>query len=388
MTGAPWLSALSVKTAAATGIGGNQADNSVTDAGAVYVFVRDGQNAWSQQAYVKPSNPGANDQFGWSVALGGDGNTLAVGARHEASSATGIGGNQADNSAVNAGAVYVFVRDGQDMWSQQAYVKSSNAGAEDQFGWSVALGEEGSTLAVGARHEASSATGIGGNQADNSAVDAGAVYVFVRDGQNMWSQQAYVKASNTDADDYFGYSVALSGDGSTLAAGASSEASSATGIGGNQANNSATEAGAVYVFVRDGNNNWSQQAYVKASNAGAGDMFGNSVALSGDGSALAVSASSEQSSATGLEGSQPDNSATDAGAVYVFTRDGQNTWSQQAYAKAPNTDASDFFGTSVALSGDGTTLAVGAYTEDSSATGVAGDQADNSAADAGAVYLY
>jgi trimeric autotransporter adhesin len=238
---------------------------------------------------------------------------------------------------------------------------------------------------VGAPFEDSSATGIGGEQADYSAGGSGAVYVFTRSG-STWSQQAYVKASNTGALDRFGWSVALSADGSTLAVGADFEDSGATSIGGDQVNNSTADSGAVYVFIRSGST-WSQQAYVKASNTGAGDYFGSSVALSADGSTLAVGAYNEDSSATGIGGDQADNSAGDSGAVYVFARSG-STWSQQAYVKASNTGEGDSFGISVALSADGSTLAVGAYGEDSSATGIGGDQADNSAAESGAVYLY
>jgi ABC-type Fe2+-enterobactin transport system substrate-binding protein len=205
----------------------------------VYVFTRTG-GVWSQQAYVKASNTGAGDGFGWSVAL--DGDTLAVGAPGEASSATGINGTQTDNSAVISGAVYVFTRTG-GVWSQQAYVKASNTETGDQFGDSVAL--DGDTLAVGAPGEASGATGINGNQDNNSGVISGAVYVLVRDG-GVWSQQAYVKASNTEAGDGFGWSVAL--DGNTLAVGAPGEASSATGINGTQTDNSAVISGAVYVY--------------------------------------------------------------------------------------------------------------------------------------------
>jgi len=197
-------------------------------------------------AYVKASNTNANDQFGWSVALSADGSTLAVGAIWEDSNATGIGGDQADNSASQAGAVYVFSRAG-STWSQQAYIKASNTNAGDQLGTALALSADGSTLAVGAVFEDSNATGIGGNQADNSAREAGAVYVFSRAG-SVWSQQAYIKASNTNADDYFGFSLALAADGSTLAVGAFREASNATGIDGNQADNSAAGAGAVYVY--------------------------------------------------------------------------------------------------------------------------------------------
>ncbi|MCA9711853.1 MAG: integrin, partial [Myxococcales bacterium] len=85
---------------------------------------------------------------------------------------------------------------------------------------------------------------------------------------------------------------------------------------------------------------------------------------------------------------EADDSASGAGAVYVFVRDGMGPWSQQAYVKASNTDTLDELGNSVTLSGDGSTLAVGASFEDGNATGIAGNQADDSAASAGAVYLY
>jgi len=137
--------------------------------------------------------------------------------------------------------VYVFSRS-TGTWAQQAYVKASNASAGDRFGFSLALSADGNSLAVGAYQEDSNATGIDGNQANDLAVNSGAVYVFSRSG-STWSQQAYVKASNTAANDNFGYAVALSGDGNTLAVGAHNEDSNATGINGIQANNSAVDPG-------------------------------------------------------------------------------------------------------------------------------------------------
>jgi len=358
----------------ATGVNGNQADNTAGDSGAAYVFTRNGTN-WSQQAYLKASNTGASDAFGSSVTLAGD--TLVVAAHVEDSNATGVNGNQADNSALSSGAAYVFTRSGTN-WSQQAYLKASNTGASDIFGSSVTLA--GDTLVVGAYFEASNATGINGNQADNSALNSGAAYVFTRSGTN-WSQQAYLKASNTGASDWFGISVALAGD--TLVVGADLEDSNATGVNGNQADNSALSSGAAYVFTRSGTN-WSQQAFLKASNTGTSDQFGRSVALAGD--TLVVAAHVEDSNATGVNGNQADNSALSSGAAYVFTRSGTN-WSQQAYLKASNTGGiSDWFGISVALAGD--TLVVGASGEDSNATGVNGNQADNSASDSGAAYVF
>ena len=367
----------------ASGINGNQADEAGQDSGAVYVYTRNG-GSWSQQAYVKASNTGFNDGFGWSVALAADGNTLAVGAPGEDSSATGVGGNQADNAASGSGATYVYTRSA-GVWSQQAYVKASNTGFDDSFGWSVALAADGNALAVGAPYEDSSATGINGNAADNTAQDSGAAYVYTRSGGN-WSQQAYVKASNTGLADRFGWSMALADDGSTLAVGAPYEDSSATGINGNTADNAASESGAAYVYTRSAGV-WSQQAYVKASNTGFGDQFGSSLALGAAGDTLAVGAPFEDSSATGLNGSESDESGSNSGAAYLYTRSA-GVWRRLAYVKASNTGFDDGFGSNLALAADGNTLAAGAPLEDSGATGIGGTQADNSVGSSGAVYLY
>jgi len=367
----------------ATGVGGDQTNNAAVDAGAVYVFTRSG-STWLQEAYLKASNTGAGDNFGTSVALSSDGSTLAVGASQEDSTATGIDGDQTSNAGLGSGAVYVFTR-AAGVWSQQAYVKASNTGNDDSFGAAVALSADGSTLAVGASQEDSTATGIDGDQTSNAGLGSGAVYVFTR-AAGVWSQQAYVKASNTGNNDSFGTAVALSADGATLAVGASQENSNATGIDGDQSNDTLSRAGAVYVFTRAAGV-WSQQAYVKASNTGDDDFFGTAVALSADGATLAVGAIWERSSAVGIGGDQTDNAAARAGAVYVFTRAGTR-WSQEAYVKASNTDAYDVFGYSFALSADGSMLAVGAYGEGSNATGVGGDQTANTLARAGAVYVF
>ena len=137
--------------------------------------------------------------------------------------------------------------------------------------------------------------------------------------------------------------------------------------------NSAIDSGAAYVFVRSGST-WTQQAYLKASNTGASDFFGGAVAISGD--TVVVGAFDEDSAAR-------DNAA-DSGAAYVFARSG-TIWTQQAYLKASNTGASDSF-VIAAISGD--TVVIGAYGEDSAATGVNGNQASNGAIDSGAAYVF
>jgi len=367
------------------------AGNGASFAGAVYVFARIG-GVWAQQAYVKASNTSAFDFFGGAVALSGDGNTLAVGARGQAGS---------------SGAAYVFIRSGV-VWSQQAFVAASNAEAGDQFGSALALSADGNTLAVGAPNEASEVAGVipgapresATPNAASGGAGAGAVYVYTRSGA-AWSQEAYVKASNSEAGDpnlltsgdLFGSAIALNGNGNTLAVGAPFESGGLTGVisgapGEGVTLNASTMSGAAYVYLRTGTT-WTQQAYVKASNTGDGDQFGTAVALSGDGSTFAVGAPTESSSGTGIN-SPSDELASGSGAAYVYSRSG-STWSQQAFVKASNTGPDDNFGSAVALSGDGNTLAVAAPMEDGSgfgASGVVGAAYDEGAANAGAAYVY
>lgn len=368
----------------ATSTNGNQSDNSVSSAGAVYVFTRSA-TGWVQQAYLKASNTKlvTNERgnphvasFGFSLSLSGDGSTLAVGAPGEASNARGINGDQTNTQTPGAGAVYVYQRsDGS--WSQQSYVKASNTATvaqysadiaygsyvvgEASFGMSVSLSTDGKALAVGAPGEASNATGVNGNQDDTSTPGRGAVYVFTHGA--TWAQAAYIKAGATKQS--VGLSVALSADGRTLATG-----------GGD----------IVSLFTHDGSQ-WSPQAVVQGSNTEPQDSFGYKLALAADGNTLAVGALGETSNGTGINNPPGARSLIRAGAAYVFTRS-NGAWSQQAFFKASNTNQDDWFGFSIALSGDGNTLAVGAAAEASSSSGLMGSPADNAAGGAGAVYLF
>lgn len=338
----------------AIGVNGDQTNNSLFSAGAAYVFVRSGAT-WVQQAYLKASNTQSFQNFGESVAVSGD--TIVVGA-------------SASNSA------YVFIREG-SIWTQQAELKPLLFEAGDGFGGNVTI--SGETIVIGAEGESSNATTVGGNDADNSAPNAGAAYVFVRSGAT-WSQQAYLKASNSGANDFFGNKVAVSGDLAVI--GAPGEGSAAIVINGNQADNSATRAGAAYVFLRNGTT-WTQQAYLKASNTNAFDVFGAAVAVDGD--TVVVGAFGEDSASGGVDGLEGDNSSSAAGAAYVFVTDG-STWSQQAYVKAGDPQEGDGFGISVGVSGD--VLVAGAFSEGSGATGVNGNPFDNGNSLSGAAYVF
>ncbi len=286
--------------------------------------------------YVKASHVDDGNFFGFSVALSADGHTLAVGAPLE------------DSTVVDSGAVYVFVRNGSS-WSLQADLRMPSPGASDWLGFSLALSEDGNTLAVGVP------------LADHGAPDSGVVHVFVRTGTS-WTQQAILHAAVPEVDEEFGVAVTLSADGRTLA------------VGAPRNDTTVADSGAVYLFTFDGST-WTQQTVLKAGTPGAGDQFGTSASLSANGRILAVGAPFN------------DSAAADGGAVYLFTFDGAN-WTQQAILTASHPDPNDQFGLRVLLTPDGQTLAVGAPFEDSAAMGINGDQHDNSALDSGAVYLF
>jgi hypothetical protein len=424
----------------ATGIDSDPGEDGGQAVGAVYLYVYEG-GEWRQQAYIKASNSDLGDYFGLVQAISDDGNTLVIGSPGEGSASTGVNGDESDNTMASAGAVYVFSRhDG--VWRQQAYIKSSNTAEGDEFGrqvtlsgdgdilgvldkdlvylfrrtgsdWaqqtvlevsnsayrnasgiaSLELSSDGLTLAVGASEE---------DVVDNSVQGAGAVYIFVANG-NGWTQQAHISAVNADSGDHFGKTLSLSASGELLAVGAENESSSATGVDGDSADNSAEYAGAVYLFERQ-DETWSQTAYLKASNTETYDFFGSQLILSGSGETLLVTARGEDSLARGIGGDQTDNSAQEKappGAVYLFRRrDG--AWLQQAYIKASNTDdgynhiytstcgtnpcwENDSFGNTIGISTDGDILAVGAPGENS---GDPANQDDDTRELSGAVYLY
>src|SRR5258705_138258 len=391
------------------GAGGNQGDDSLTQAGAVYVFTRTG-TTWTQQAYIKASNTGNaaqgdGDQFGFSLALSGDGNTLAVGAITEDGAARQINGNQNDDTAQSAGAVYVFSRPGTPL-AQQAYVKSANQDAGDLLGFSVALSLDGNTLAAAAFNESGSGRGIN-RPDDNKSQGSGALYVFTRQ-NGAWSQEAYIKASRGETSDGFGFANSMTEDGNTIAVGSGDEACLTPGIDppgcaddappGRGAN---IWVGAAYVFVRSGAT-WSEQSFIKAPNARPYNSFGVRLALSGDGNSLGVSSYLEDNAGRGIRPPtltqfliqeifngwrDHKNEAEESGAAYLFTRSG-GKWTAGPYLQGENPTPGDEFGSAVAMSGDGHTLLVGAHQDDSAARGVNGNQADNTASDSGAAYVF
>jgi trimeric autotransporter adhesin len=401
-----------------------------TDVGAVYVFHR-GTAGWVQEAYIKPAKALQGARFGYRVSLArnGNGHTLLVGSPEDSSAGSGVGTQPDTSSSIaSSGAVYIFDRDALGQWTQTAYIRAQSPTVDARFGSTVSLSNDGTWAAVG--------------HPDGSGGDRVSVYQRLPGG---WTFRQVLQGSNTEAGDAFGSIVRLDPEGETLVVGAWSEDNSTDSP--TSANNASGDSGAVYVFQRDGNNQWHERAYLKAperrasgyfgysvtlssqgktivvgepgdytnseptkgrvhvfGQQGAGWVhettvftsplptasggFGESLALSADGSTLAIANAYEDSSGSGLTAPPLiDPSVRDGGTVYLYRRTAAGAWTSPAAIKAPNNQRDLYFGWSLALSANGGTLA--AYGLDYSlSSGIGGNQNDQSAPRAGAVYLY
>ncbi len=270
--------------------------------GAAYVFTRDASGVWYEQAKLRASDAASDDLFGVSVSL--DADTALIGAPNES----------------RTGAAYIYTRNGSGGWSEQAKLLAGDASRSDRFGHSVAL--TGDTAVIGA-WEADS----------NGLINNGAAYVFTRDVNGAWSEQAKLLASDAASMDYFGRSVGV--DGNTVLIGAESESS-----------NGLLRSGAAYVFTREASGAWSEQAKLLAGDRAARDQFGRSVAIDGDTALIGAFA-------------KDSNGLDNNGAAYVFTRSMSGEWSEQAKLLTSETTSGDLFGSSVDLDGD--TALIGAW---------------------------
>lgn len=275
--------------------------------GSAYVFTRT-DGVWTEQQKLTASDGAESDSFGFSVAVSGD--TVVVGAIHDT-----IGSNFQQGSA------YVFTRSA-GVWTQQQKLTAPNGiGAPgDAYGCSVALNE--STLLVGAY-----LTDVG------ILPNHGAVYAYAR-GHTGWVLEKRLVASDREFNEFFGFSIALSGE--TLAVGAFRDF-----VGSNSGQGSA------YVFTRS-SGVWTEQQKLTASDGEAHDNFGFSVALSGD--TLAV-------------GAKVDGQVVhmDHGSAYVYKRS-DGVWTQQQKITAGDAEFFDDFGHAVAVNDD--TVLVGAPGDD------------------------
>jgi trimeric autotransporter adhesin len=348
------------------------------DAGPRFFF-----DAGPRVSYLKSQVTYPEKRFGWSVAMDGDGSTLAVGALFDHSGSRQVDGNQFNQSAYASGAIFVFERTGLT-WRQAAYLKTSNADLGDWFGFSVAISEDGDTIVGGAPFEASRSTGVNGQSSDNSVVRAGAAYVFQRDG-GSWTQTAYLKPQFSPSDfDTFGWSVAISADGRIIVVGTPAEDSSGVGFNG-VVDEAAVQGGAVSVFVMDAGQ-WVPGGTLRPEQRRGGAQFGTAMAVNTDGTRLVVGAPEENGLPQYADGGE-DPAGFGWGAGYVFDR-ADAGWAQVARLTPAVPGLGDRFGFSVAIDGRGDLVAVGAPLERSASSGVDGNAADDSLLSAGAVYLF
>lgn len=280
-----------------------------SDFGAAYVFVRGG-STWSQQAKLASDIGGEDREFGRSVALSGD--TALVGAPY-----AGV-----------SGSAFAFIRSG-TAWGQQAILTPGDGGDGDEFGYAVALDQD--TALVGAP----------GDDIPGVGEVAGSAYVLLRSGTN-WTQDAKLVSGDGAVEDHFGWSVALADE---------------IALVGNPADDTAAgiDAGSVHALAREGSV-WRHQAKLAAGDGADLDLFGMSVAISGN-HALAGAVGHAVSGQKG------------AGAVYFFTRD-LDEWDLRQKLVAADPGYQDRFGWSVAA--DGATAVIGAPDDDVGGRGDAG----------------
>lgn len=239
------------------GINGAEDDYRGKSSGAVHIL-RYTDNQWRHTDYIKAAYPRIDDEFGYSLSLSADGNTLAVGAPYDDSSLDGTFDTSSSTESIlppednttDSGAAYVF-HYSDSGWQQSLYIKPEAAVTDGYFGWSLSLSADGRHLAVGTPRDRSGGTGVGDNWDNTNADNSGAAYLYhlpdtAQPGH--WSLVNYIKASNTDTSDTFGRSLVLSADAQTLAVAATGEDSDSGEVGGDQDNDNSSNAGAVYLY--------------------------------------------------------------------------------------------------------------------------------------------
>lgn len=262
-----------------------------TNAGAAYVFVRTA-GIWAQQAKLTANDASLGVIFGNSVSISGD---TAV-----------IGSYRDDDAGTDSGSAYIFQRTG-SVWTQQAKLTASDAAVGDFFGISVAI--SGNTVVIGAQHD------------DDAGSNSGSAYVFTRTG-TLWAQQAKLTANDASLGVIFGNSVSISGD--TII------------VGCYRDDDAGTDSGSAYIF-QHAVGVWSQQAKLTANDAAVGDIFGISVAISGD--TVVIGASGD------------DDDGLDSGSAYIFQRM-EGVWSQEAKLSTISATDEQYFGNHVSMYGD------------------------------------
>lgn len=357
----------------AGGNGSRPYDTSLINAGAAYIFERS-ISGWRQAAYLKAGFPDTHDQFGVSVAIAQLQQAVVVGAPGASSASSSVNVGENDNSMIWAGAAYVYEKFGSN-WIQTAFLKPTIPDAHDRFGQAVAISGNGRRIVIGAYREQSS----NGNPYQNSGYFYGAAYVFDNIG-GQWQQSAYLKPIIPMQNESFGYEVAISDDGGTIA------------IGAPLLDTGTTEGilPRTYIFKPTSSGNWYQAQTLIPTRAQHNDKFGARIDFSPAGNRLIIGAPTEAGSGTGIDPTDNNDTAYyGTGAAYIYEYDGLR-YNQVHYLKGFTSDK-DNFGTGVTVSNR--YIAIGLPGESSNETGIhdfdvdAGRFTNNSILFSGAVML-
>jgi hypothetical protein len=275
---------------------------------------------WSQQQKLFANDGDGSDSFGDGVAVSGDSTTVLIGASDD------------DNlNGEEAGSAYAFIKSGGE-WTEQQKLTAPNGDEFGEFGFSASMSIDGKTAFIGA-------------PADGSA------HVFSKTG-GEWTQQQRLTPPDGEESDDFGIELSVSGDGTTVI------------ISESDGDPQETQPGGVYVFTESGGE-WSYQQKLTVPDGEVQDDFGQSLAISGDGTVVFIGSSDDE-----------NQNGEQAGSAYVFTNSG-GEWIRQQKLLAEDGDSADTFGVSAAISHNGTTALIGASTD--------GNPNGN---DAGAVYVF
>jgi hypothetical protein len=253
--------------------------------GSAYLFDRDNDTGiWSEIAVLSPSDGNSSDMFGYAVDLCGD--DLIIGAiSHK-------------GDRVSSGAAYIFKREADNTWKEVTKLYPLDGGNRDRYGWALAI--EKNTAVVGAFWN------------DAQGEKSGAVYVYQRNGNGLWTEQTKLVGADINAGDYFGNAVTIL-NGTIF-------------IGAQNFNNSDAwrddGTGAVYVFKKDATGQWMQKAKLIANDVASGDKFGHSLSAYDDKVVI---------------GSPSNNHGAGIGALYIFNRNNEDIWTQTEKLTVPGT---------------------------------------------------
>ena len=287
-------------------------DTTVSQGGAAHIFIRDASGKWSHQVELTDMNVKANDWFGYSVDIDDDGTYVAIGAPSD------------DRTNTDMGSVHIFKRDG-TTWTQQIelfnYVQATgnvyggpSYASTEWFGWSVSLSGNAGVLAVGA-YMADAYTGGNDQEEIETRIDAGVVHMFRKDGDEWQREQVLTSYYIDDVDkyDWFGYDVAVSNDGNYVVIGAPrDEHAAATGINAHGVSHLYQRLDSVWTYVRRLFDPVPEGLRSAGQTNASQEMFGYSVAISGDGKYIANGVPFDK---VFVNSTEFDN----AGAVQLFT---------------------------------------------------------------------